>query len=122
EVEGDEEEASRLTRRLAEILHGKLGKGDEGLAALEKLADQGDEPCRDAYVELGDSLGWKGIVATKLVAWNESSAGPKRNEALRSAFGRFLEIGRENDAARVAMELARSKGADRPLAEKLEQL
>ncbi|HVY45033.1 MAG TPA: hypothetical protein VHB21_04100, partial [Minicystis sp.] len=122
EVEGDEEEASRMTRRLAEILHEKLEKGDEALAALEKLADQGDEPCREAYVALGDKLGWKGIVAMKLVAWNESATGPARNEALRSAFWRFLEIGREQDAARVATELARSKGADRALAEKLEQI
>ncbi len=86
------------------------------------MADQGDEPCRVAYVTLGDKLGWKGIVATKLVAWNESASGPQRNEALRSAFQRFLDIGRDADAARVAMELARSRGADRELAEKLEQL
>jgi tetratricopeptide (TPR) repeat protein len=122
EVEGDEEEASRLSVRLAEILDLRLNKGDEALAALEKMADQGDEPCRVAYVALGDKLGWKGIVATKLVAWNESASGPQRNEALRSAFLRFLDIGRDTDAARVAMELARSRGADRELAEKLEQI
>jgi len=122
EVEGDEEEASRLSVRLAEILDLRLNKGDEALAALEKMADQGDEPCRVAYVALGDKLGWKGIVATKLVAWNESASGPQRNEALRSAFLRFLDIGRDADAARVAMELARSRGADRELAEKLEQI
>lgn len=122
EVEGDEEEASRLSVRLAEILDVRLSKGDEALAVLEKMADQGDEPCRVAYVTLGDKLGWKGIVATKLVAWNESASGPQRNEALRSAFHRFLDIGRDADAARVAMELARSRGADRELAEKLEQI
>ncbi len=122
EVEGDEEEASRLTVRLAEILADKLARGDESLSALEKLADQGDQACRDAYVALGDRLGWKGIVATKLVAWHESGAGPARNEALRSAFARFLEIGRDQDATRVAMEVARARGADRPLAEKLEEL
>ncbi len=122
EVEGDDEEASNMTRRLSEILHEKLEKGDEALAALERLADQGDEPCREAYVALGDQLGWKGIVATKLVAWNESTVGAARNEAMRSAFWRFLEIGREQDAARVAVELSRSKGADKPLAEKLEQI
>ncbi|MFO0758319.1 MAG: hypothetical protein U0359_17635 [Byssovorax sp.] len=122
EVEGDEEEASRLTRRLAEILETRLNKGDEALSVLERLADQGDHPCREAYVALGDKLGWKGIVATKLVAWNESASGPDRNEALRSAFTRFIEIGRDADAARVAMELTRSRGADRALAEKLEEL
>jgi cellulose synthase operon protein C len=120
EVEGDEEEASKMTRRLAEIQLDKLGKGDEALASLEKLADQGDEPCREEYVRLGDQLGWKGIVATKLVAWNESASSPARNDALRGAFDRFLEIGREPDAARVAMELARSRGMDAALADRLE--
>jgi hypothetical protein len=122
EVEGDEEEASRMTRRLADILHARLGRGDEALGALSKIADTGDEPCRRAYVELGDTLGWKGIVATKLVEWNESAAGPARNEALRGAFDRFMDMGRNADAARVAMELARSRGADRALAERLEGL
>ncbi len=122
EVEGDEEEASRMTRRLAEILHDRLNRGDEALAALDRIADTGDEPCRRAYVELGDKLGWKGIVATKLVAWNESGTGHARNEALRGAFDRFVEVGRNADAARVAAELARSRGADRPLAERLEQI
>ncbi|APR76310.1 Adventurous gliding motility protein K [Minicystis rosea] len=122
EVEGDEEEASRMTVRLAEILADKLQRGDEALAALEKLADGGDQPTRDAYVALGDRLGWKGIVATKLVTWNESTSGAGRNEALRSAFQRFLEIGRDQDAARVAMEIARGRGADHELAEKLEEI
>src|SRR5262249_54382757 len=122
EVEGDEEEASVMTRRLADVLDSKLGKGDEALAALEKLADQGDAPSRDAYVDLGDRLGWKGIVATKLVAWHESVAGPARNDALRGAFERFVEIERDQDAARVAMELARSRGADAELAQKLEAI
>src|SRR5262249_50746669 len=35
EVEGDEEEASEMTRRLADILNEKIGKGDEALGALE---------------------------------------------------------------------------------------
>ncbi|AKT41040.1 hypothetical protein [Chondromyces crocatus] len=122
EVEGDEEEASNMTRRLAEILHEKLGKGDEALACLERPADQGDEPCREAYVALGDKLGWKGIVATKLVAWNESAAGPARVEALRGAFDRFVEVGRGSDAARVAMDLARSRAADTELAARLEEI
>ncbi|MCC6555218.1 MAG: hypothetical protein IT372_19825 [Polyangiaceae bacterium] len=122
EVEGDEEEASNMTRRLADILFTRLNKGDEALAALERLADQGDEPCRAAYVELGDRLGWKGIVATKLVAWNESAVGPARTDALRGAFDRFVEIGRGTDAARVAMELARSRSADSSTAAQLEEI
>jgi cellulose synthase operon protein C len=123
EVEGDEAEVSRMTRRLANILHEKVGKGDEALAALLEVGDQGDEECRTEYVALGDTLGWKGIVATKLVEWYvEAPAGGERNEALRGAFARFLEVGRDADAANVAKELARTRGADTELAQKLEEI
>lgn len=123
EVEGDEEEVSRMTRRIAEILHQKVGKGDEALAALMQVADAGDQPCRDEYVRLGDELGWKGLVASKLVEWYaQAPIGPARNEALRGAFERFLEVGREADAASVAKELARTRGADPELATKLETI
>ena len=93
-----------MTRRLASILEEKLSLGDEALGALEKYADQGDAQCRDAYIELGDKLGWKGIVATKLVTWYETAPTNKRNDAFRRAFDRFAEIGREKDAARAAVE------------------
>jgi hypothetical protein len=123
EVEGDEEEVSRMTRRLAEILHEKVGKSDEALAALMQVADAGDEACRDEYVRLGDSLGWKGVVATKLVEWYlEAPASPARNASLRGAFERFVEVGRDADAASVAKELARTRGADPEIAQKLEQI
>ncbi|MFZ5897346.1 MAG: hypothetical protein ACOY0T_40200 [Myxococcota bacterium] len=123
EVEGDEEEVSRMTRRLAEILHQKVGKGDEALAALMGVADAGDEACREEYVRLGDELGWKGIVASKLVEWYvDAPAGPKRNEALRGAFERFIGVGRDADAASVAKELARTRGADVELAHELETI
>lgn len=123
EVEGDDAEVSRMTRRLAEILHEKVGKGDEALAALLGVADGGDEESRQAYVKLGDELGWKGIVATKLVEWYlEAPIGPARNESLRGAFERFVEVGRDADAANVAKELARTRGADAELAQRLEEL
>ncbi|WP_437787101.1 hypothetical protein [Sorangium sp. So ce1097] len=122
EVEGDEDEASKMTRRLAEILDQALGRSDEAMSLLEKLADQGDEACREAYIALGDRLGWKGVVATKLVAWNESIARAGRDLALRGAFERFVEVGHHRDAARVAMELARSRTADTALGEKLEAI
>ncbi|XXX71605.1 hypothetical protein WMF30_28555 [Sorangium sp. So ce134] len=122
EVEGDEDEASKMTRRLAEILDQTLGRSDEAIALLERLADQGDEPCREAYVALGDRLGWKGLVATKLVTWNESIARAGRDLALRGAFDRFVEVGYHRDAARVGVELARSRTADAGLAERLEAI
>ncbi|AUX33401.1 MULTISPECIES: hypothetical protein [Sorangium] len=122
EVEGDEDEASKMTRRLAEILDQTLGRSDEAITLLERLADQGDEPSREAYVALGDRLGWKGLVAAKLVAWNESIARAGRDLALRGAFDRFVEVGYHRDAARVGVELARSRTADAGLAERLEAI
>src|SRR5581483_5936276 len=66
EVEADETEMSVLTRKLSGVLADKLKRGDEALAALTELADQGDADLRAYYEELGDKLGWHGIVATKL--------------------------------------------------------
>lgn len=123
EVEGDEEELSQMTRRLAEVLHQRCGRGDEALAALTEVADTGDQACRDAYVALGDELGWRGIVATKLVEWYEQApVGSARNDALRGAFERFIEVGRDADAVSVGKELARTRGAAADLAPKLEEL
>ncbi len=123
EVEADEAETSVLTRKLAAVLADKLDRGDEGLAALAEPADMGDEEIRAAYVALGDRLGWRGIVATKLVEWwFEAEPSPERIEHLRGAFERFVEVGREQDAVRVGCEIIRSKGADKALAEHLEHL
>ena len=123
DVEGDEQEVSRMTRRLAEILNEKVKKSDEALAALMQVADAGDEPCREEYVRLGDSLGWKGVVASKLVEWYlEVPASPARNAALKGAFERFVEVGREVDAASVAKELARTRSADPAIAQELEKI
>jgi hypothetical protein len=123
EVEADEAETSALTLSLAAVLCDRLDRGDEALAALTELADLGNEAIRTAYVELGDRLGWGGIVATKLVEWwFEAEQSPKRTANLRGAFERFVEVGREQEAVRVACEIARSKGADRALAEHLERL
>jgi hypothetical protein len=123
EVEGDEEEVSKMIRRMAEILHEKVGKSDEALAALMEVADRGDEACRREYVTLGDKLGWKGVVATKLVEWYmEAPLGAGRNQSLKGAFERFVSVGRETDAAAVAKELARTRGADADIAKQLEEI
>jgi len=123
EVEGDEEEVSRMTRRRAEILHQKVGKGDEALAVLLEIADTGDEPCREEYVKLGDELGWKGVVAVKLVEWNLAApASATRTEALMGAFDRFLGVERKVDAAAVGKEIARAKGTGAEFAKRLEKL
>jgi tetratricopeptide (TPR) repeat protein len=123
EVEADEAEMSTLTLRLSSVLADKLNRGDEGLAALTELGDQGDGAARAAYVELGDRLGWRGIVATKLVEWwSEAKPDARRTAHLRGAFDRFAEVGRDEDAVRVACEIVRSKGADRELANRLEEL
>ena len=122
-VEGDEDELSVMTRRLAQVLHQKLAKSDEALAALLQIADIGDESCREEYVKLGDSLGWKGVVASKLVEWNaDAPATEERNVALRGAFERFVEVGRDGDAVSVARELVHSRAADPELATQLESI
>ena len=123
EIEGDPAEASAMTKRLAAILADKLDRGDEALSALTELADEGDVELRQVYVELGDRLGWKGIVASKLVDWwFEARSGHERTQALREAFERFAELGRDQEATRVAIEVVRAKGADAELAHRLEEL
>ncbi len=122
EIEGDPEEASSLACRLAEILQDRLDKGQEALAVLEPLADEGDRACRDAYVHTGDKLGFKGIVAMKLRDWYSVAAGTEQHEAFRGAFERFLEMGRDQDAAQVAVELIRSRGATEEIVGHLEEI
>ncbi len=123
EIEADEGEVVELTKKLAAILADKLDRGDEALGALTDLADQGEASVRAAYIELGDRLGWKGIVAGKLKDWwFDARHGAERTNALRGAFSRFAEVGRDADAVTVAIELVRTKGADRKLATHLEEL
>ncbi|MBX3209257.1 MAG: tetratricopeptide repeat protein [Labilithrix sp.] len=123
EIEADEQEIVELTTKLAAILADKLDRGDEALGALTDLADQGDASVRHAYIELGDKLGWKGIVASKLKEWwFDARHGTERTAALRGAFERFADVGRDADAVTVAIELVRTKGADKRLAEHLEEL
>ncbi len=123
EVEGDEDEAATMTLNLANILADRLNRGDEALATLTELADQGVPALRGASVDLGDRLGWTGLVATKLVEWwLGARSGPERTTALRGAFDRFSDVGRHQDATRVGLEIVRARAADRELATKLEEL
>ena len=122
EVEGDDEEASEMTRQLASVFQNRMGEGQQALAVLERLADGGDAACQHAYADLGIELGWKGIVARKLVQWNESVAGSSRAEALKRAFALFVDVERAEDARTVALELARSKDCHGEMAHKLEEI
>ncbi|MEA2749394.1 MAG: hypothetical protein QOI41_3537, partial [Myxococcales bacterium] len=123
EIEADEGEVVELTKKLATMLADKLDRGDEALGALTDLADQGEPTVRHAYITLGDKLGWKGIVASKLKEWwFDARHGSERTGALRGAFERFADVGRDADAVQVAIELIRTKGADKKLAEHLEEL
>ena len=123
EIEADEQEVVELTKKLAVMLADKLDRGDEALGALTDLADQGEPTVRHAYITLGDKLGWKGIVASKLKEWwFDARHGTERTGALRGAFERFADVGRDADAVTVAIELIRTKGADKKLAEHLEEL
>jgi hypothetical protein len=123
EVEADDAEMSLLTRKLSGVLADKLNRGDEALATLSELADQGDAGLRVAYVDLGDRLGWRGIVATKLVEWwLDAKPSPERLTHLRGAFDRFNDVGRNEDAVRIGCEIVRSKGGDVSLAKEIERL
>jgi tetratricopeptide (TPR) repeat protein len=124
EVEADEAEVSILTKRLSRILADRLNRGDEALAVLNELAEQGEPSVRAAYIELGDRLGWTGVVAEKIVSWwLPAKSSEERTRYLRGAFDRFLEVGRNPEAVKLAGELAKIKGgADRELAKKLEAL
>jgi tetratricopeptide (TPR) repeat protein len=122
EIEADDAEMSLLTRRLSEVLAGKLDRGDEALAVLVELADQGDEAVREAYVALGDRLGWHGIVAGKLVEWwFEAKPGPERIARLRGAFDRFVQVARDADAVKVGREILRGKAGDHEVAVEVEK-
>jgi tetratricopeptide (TPR) repeat protein len=121
EVEGDEQEVSRMTRHLAEVLSDKLNRGDDALAALSEVGDQGDVECREAFVELGDRLDKKKSVAGKLVEWfGHAPPSPTRDAQLHGAFDRFVEVGADEEASSVAKELARLRAAKPELAERLE--
>ncbi|HEX4339776.1 MAG TPA: hypothetical protein VH062_27900, partial [Polyangiaceae bacterium] len=121
EVEGDDQEVSRMTRHLAEVLSERLNRGDDALAALAQVGDQGDVECREAFVELGDRLDKKKTVATKLVEWfGHASPSQNRDAQLHGAFDRFVEVGADEEAASVAKELARLRAAKPEIAERLE--
>jgi tetratricopeptide (TPR) repeat protein len=123
EHEADEDETVALTKKLATTLADRLDRGDEALAALAGLADQGEASIRAVYIALGDRLGQKAVVATKLNEWwFDARRGKERDEALRGAFERFFEVGRDADAITVAMELIRGKSGDTQLATRLEGL
>lgn len=123
EVEGDEEEVSRMSLRLAEILSDQLDRGEDALNALGVIAEQGDAPCREAFVELGDRLGRKKLVASRLVEWfGQSPPSPERDKQLHGAFERFVEVGADEEAATVGKELARMRAAQRDIAVPLEEV
>lgn len=122
-VEGDDEQISEMTRRLAQILHLQLSKGEEALAVLGKVADSGDEACRRAFTELGDELGEKAEVAARLVSWFENAPdSPEKSEALHGAFRRYVEAQQSEQAIAVATSLSSFGLADPEIAEPLEKL
>ncbi|MBP9112784.1 MAG: hypothetical protein KBF88_08240, partial [Polyangiaceae bacterium] len=123
EVEGDEKEAIAMTKKLAQILADRLNQGEEALSALTSFADRGDGAIRTAYVELGDRLGWRGLVATKLVDWwIDGKQSGERTNALRGAFDRFVSVGRDQDAVKVGVEVVKAQGGDLELATRLEEI
>ncbi len=114
---------SEMTRRLADILHTKLDNGGEAMNVLGVVADRGDQACREAYIELGDSLDQAATVARRIVAWHQNS-GPsdERDDALHAAFDRFVDAGQSAEAVAVAKTLVAGGGASPDIAETFENL
>ena len=123
EIEGDEVELSALAQKRAEILANRLDRGDDALAALASVADAGDGDCRSAFVELGDRLGWKGLVATKLLEWHIATPeSAERAAALLAAFERLVGVGRKEEALKVGLELVTARTPEASVAPQLEAL
>jgi hypothetical protein len=122
-IEGDEEEVSAMTRRLAAVLHERLERSDEALKYLEGIADRGDESCRQQFVSLADDLKKPVLAAEKLVQWYAPETGsPRRAHALHGAFTRLVAAGEDDKIVAVAKELARTRSADVDIAEPLERV
>lgn len=122
-VEGDAEEASRMTRRLAAVFADKLDRGDDGLRVLAEAGERGDVACREAFVELGDRLQKPAEVARHLVVWHRKAPpSEERSAALRAAFARFVESDSDAEAIEVATELGESAAADARIGETLEPI
>lgn len=122
-VEGDAEEASRMTRRLASVFSDKLHRGDQGLRVLAEAGERGDAASRDAFIELGDRLDKPAEVARHLVSWYKKEApSDARTDALLTAFDRFVKSGSDAEAIEVAKELGRSKAASSEVGETLEPI
>jgi tetratricopeptide (TPR) repeat protein len=122
-IEGDEEEVSAMTRRLAAVLHERLERSDEALKYLEQIADRGDEGCRQQFVSLADDLKKPVLAAEKLVQWYAPETGsPRRAHALHGAFTRLVAAGDDDKIIIVAKELARTRSADVDIADALERV
>lgn len=123
EFEGDPEEAYRMAEKLANVLVEELDRKKDAMAVLLPFAKDGVEEARTRYISLGDELGVVGEVAESIRAWLPMTPpGPKRNHLLRAAFDRFVEADRKADARDLGVDLARLKGVDREVAEKLESI
>ncbi len=117
------EKISEMTRRLAEILHVQLDTGEEAMKILGLVGDRGDEPCRQAYIDLGDELEEGATVARRIVSWYERGpSSPERDEALHAAFERFVAAEEKAEAVAVAKMLIASGGAEPDIAETFENL
>lgn len=122
-IEGDEEEVSVMSRRLAAVLHERLERSDDALRYLEGVADRGDEACRQQYVSLADDLGKSVLAANKLLEWYAPQTGsPRRSHALHGAFKRFVDARDDLKVIEVAKELAKTRSADADIAEPLERV
>ncbi len=101
----------------------RLNRSDDAFALLASAGANGDSAIRDAYAELGDRLGWSGIVGNQIVAWwRDAPDSQGRFDQLFSAFSRWLKMSRGSDAIALGTHLLASRFATRVLADTIEEL
>jgi hypothetical protein len=109
-----------MTLQLATMLEDKLQRGDER-SARSKVADLGDQSCCDAYIE--PAIAWAGRTSSRPTGRLEQTSPPqKKFDAFRRAFRALRRIGRDKDAMRVALDLAKARAADNEIGKKLEEI
>ena len=101
----------------------RLNLTDDAFALLGNAGASGDSAIRSAYSELGDRLGWSGIVGNQIVAWWRTSPDSQdRFDQLSSAVERWLKMSRTADALALGTHLLSSRYSTRVLADKVEEL
>ena len=112
EIEGDEAEAALLTRKLSSVLADKLNRGDEALGDAHGDGRSGRRrrPNGVRRARRSPRLARDRRDQARRVVARRQSRAPSGSSHLRGAFERFAEVGRDQDAVKVATELVAQQG------------